>query len=489
MELKMKLWTTSGQCRVRWTDHDYPKALFRRVDPSHFTNNDVYQVLSSQLGEWSTTNVCQDHSLVYVMQSFDFSIAQRGDQEVSANGMSATVGQVQALLAYFGMKETDLNFWSEDEEATVVERRTELYSMLLEVLKRDDGLFALSSSSLAQIGLRWLAFIIPVKLWDQFVPEQGASVKSPIRLGFELKLSLLIAKYLPVASQLQRAKYTSLKAKDLKEMKITLNRVDSIRRGRNYIMKSEINRIAEYLSEAKLLDNKKNMIQESSPEVADSPCHGDDDMKACTRFTIIRKLRMFQKFAVVIGDVQSMVSFGSHIDVPAPQPIVEEDLRSITLVTSRQVQIKDNLSFINQFAGPTVTPAVLMKAHALMARETIKEVTETVLEPCQKIFETFFTPERQRNLADCVNCHDGDELHLRMCSRELRSFHDWNEGLRTTIHDATLFEESEALDNLTEPIEVSLVTSLATLSMLASAKVVKEMTTDRKVYALSAENF
>ncbi len=109
MELKMKLWTTSGQCCVRWTDHYYPKALFRRVDPPHFTNNDVYQVLSSQLGEWSATNVCQDHSLVYVMQSFDFRTAQRGDQEVSANGMSATVGQVKALLAYFGMKETDLN--------------------------------------------------------------------------------------------------------------------------------------------------------------------------------------------------------------------------------------------------------------------------------------------------------------------------------------------------------------------------------------------
>ncbi len=63
-------------------------------------------------------------------------------------------------------------------------------------------------------------------------------------------------------------------------------------------MKSEINRIAEYLSEAKLLDSKKRMVQESSPEVAYSPFHGDDDMKAYTRFTIIRKLRRFQKMAV-----------------------------------------------------------------------------------------------------------------------------------------------------------------------------------------------
>ncbi len=129
--------------------------------------------------------------------------------------------------------------------------------MLFEILKPDDGLFAFSCSPWAQFGLRWLTFVIPVKLLDQFVREQGTSVKSLARLDFELKLLLLIAEYLPVANQLQRAKYTSLKAKDLKEMKTTLNRVDSIRRGRNYIMKSEISRIAEYLNDAKLLDNKK----------------------------------------------------------------------------------------------------------------------------------------------------------------------------------------------------------------------------------------
>ena len=146
------------------------------------------------------------------------------------------------------------------------------------------------------------------------------------------------------------------------------------------------------------------------------------------------------------------------------------------------------MSFIKQFSGVNVTPAILMKAHALMATETMKEVNETALEPCQKVFETFFLPEKQRTLTGCVNCHDGDDLHLCMCSRELRSFPDWNEGLRTSIHVATLLER-EALNNLTEPTEISFVTSLATLSMLASVKIVKEITTDRKVFALSAQSF
>ena len=77
------------------------------------------------------------------------------------------------MPAYFNMKEADLNFSDDDEEPTVLERRTELYSMMFELLKQDDGLFAFSSSSFAQIGLRWLAFIIPISLQDQFVPERA----------------------------------------------------------------------------------------------------------------------------------------------------------------------------------------------------------------------------------------------------------------------------------------------------------------------------
>ncbi len=80
-------------------------------------------------------------------------------------------------------------------------------------------------------------------------------------------------------------------------------------------------------------------------------------------------------------------------------------------------------------------------------------------------------------------------ISLCMCSRELRLFYNWNESLRISIDVATLFEESEARDNLTELTDINLVTSLATLSMLASAKVVKDISADCKVYAIRAENF
>ncbi len=122
---------------------------------------------------------------------------------------------------------------------------------------------------------------------------------------------------------------------------------------------------------------------------------------ACTRITINRKLRMFPKMAVVISDVQSMVTFGSHIDVPVPQPIVEVNLRSITLVTNGQVQIRDYMSFVNEFAGATVTPSALMKNYATMARETTREVNEPTLEPCQKVLETF-SCQRGRALSQIV---------------------------------------------------------------------------------------
>ena len=117
-------------------------------------------MFSSQLGVWSSKNVCQDHTLLYLLRSFDFSVVQSDDQEVSANGMSATVNQIDAVLAYFRMEEADLNFLNANEEPAVIERLTQLYCMMFELLKRDDGLIAFSSSSLAQIGLRWLAFLM-----------------------------------------------------------------------------------------------------------------------------------------------------------------------------------------------------------------------------------------------------------------------------------------------------------------------------------------
>ncbi len=133
---------------------------------------------------------------------------------------------------------------------------------------------------------------------------------------------MLLAEYLAVANPTQRGKYATLKARELKDIRTTLNRADTIRRGRNYIMKSEIGKMTEHLSDAKLLDKKKKMVQESSPEVAYSTFNGNDDMKACTRLTILRKLRRFQKMTVVIGGVQSRVTFGSHaplaVDVRAP---------------------------------------------------------------------------------------------------------------------------------------------------------------------------
>ncbi len=210
-----------------------------RTDPSHFTNNEIFQVLASQLSDWYSTNVCQDRSLEQLAQSFDFSVAPRGEQEVCANGMSATIYQVETVLAYFNLRETELTFPIDPEESTVVERRTELYSLMFELLKRDDGLFAFSSSAMAQIGLRWLAFIIPPSLLEQFVPEQGQSNKTPARLDFDLKLLMLLGEYIAVANPAQRAKYATFKTKELRDMRTALNRVDSIRRGRNYIMKSD----------------------------------------------------------------------------------------------------------------------------------------------------------------------------------------------------------------------------------------------------------
>ena len=83
----MKLWTSSSQCRIRVTDRDYFKDLFRRIDPCNYTSEEVFRVLLSEPLEWSSSDVCREHSLQYLTESTDFATARKADQELSANGV------------------------------------------------------------------------------------------------------------------------------------------------------------------------------------------------------------------------------------------------------------------------------------------------------------------------------------------------------------------------------------------------------------------
>ncbi len=58
----------------------------------------------------------------YLMQILDFNLVLRDDQELSANGMSATGSHVDAVLVYFNLKKTDLNFSTNSEEVAETER-------------------------------------------------------------------------------------------------------------------------------------------------------------------------------------------------------------------------------------------------------------------------------------------------------------------------------------------------------------------------------
>ncbi len=72
------------------------------------------------------------------------------------------------------------------------------------------------------------------------------------------------------------------------------------------------------------------------------------DMRADTRFAIVRKLRLFHRLSLVIGEEQSKTTFGSHIDAQHEHAILAEDMRSITLIVNDQCQISDSMSLIDQ---------------------------------------------------------------------------------------------------------------------------------------------
>ena len=62
------------------------------------------------------------------MENFDFSVVQREEQEVGANGVEATASQVDATVAFFGWKKTNLIFSAVDEVPETIETPNELYS-------------------------------------------------------------------------------------------------------------------------------------------------------------------------------------------------------------------------------------------------------------------------------------------------------------------------------------------------------------------------
>ena len=92
--------------------------------------------------------------------------------------MEPTPRQVDILLSYWGHKTLDLNFPIKEENAATIERRMEFYSFAFELLKRDDGFFAMSTSPVAQLRIRWLVFAIPESFSEKFVSAEGVSVKS-----------------------------------------------------------------------------------------------------------------------------------------------------------------------------------------------------------------------------------------------------------------------------------------------------------------------
>ncbi len=69
-----------------------------------------------------------------------------------------------------------------------------------ELLKRGDGLFAMSSSPLAQLGIRWLVFAIPESLLEKF----------------EVKLLMLVGENMAAINSKQNARHSNSRTEELK---------------------------------------------------------------------------------------------------------------------------------------------------------------------------------------------------------------------------------------------------------------------------------
>ena len=283
----------------------------------------------------------------------------------------------------------------------------------------------MSSSPLAQLGVRWLVFAIPESLLEKFAPTEGGSVKSESQIDFEVKLLMLVGENMADINSTQKTRYSNLRTRELKAKREMLNRVIPIKRERNHLVETEVNKLSDYLSESKFEENRKDSVQESSPDVAYNPYSCKEDMRADTRFTIVRKLRWFHRLSLMIGEEQSKTTFGSHIDVQHEHAILAEGLRSITLIVNDQYQIADNMSLIDHFSGPNIAPIALMKTNGSLVRRTLEETSETDFKPCQKTFEALFM-QGTEPANRCINCEGGDDDNACTCNRGLRATKVWS---------------------------------------------------------------
>ncbi len=172
---------------------------------------------------------------------------------------------------------------------------------------------------------------------------------------------------------------------------------------------------------------------------------------------------------------------------------MQQDLAQVTVLINLQWQVKTSMESINTLCGATKVPSASSKINAhLIRRARAMEVCEEA-KAMSDIFKKFSATERPKSSQKCLLCERGnkrDSAPKCKCGYQVRTTKSrWSHELADSLKDAVYLLKDVIGADVTTPTPVSLVTSLACLSLLSCQEFLDDLEKNRDIFALAVENY
>ncbi len=301
---KSKCWSTQFSCRVRVTDG----ILLKKLDRNLFARCDYLSVVDSQFLATTSLDLYSGTKTESYRQMFDSRPRMSESHMLCAFGVRPLAVQVDATLAYFGLSSKNFNCTNTGESVEFTRKREIVFDRMWKTQLSDDGVFAATSRTDAAVFWRWLAAALPKSLVELLTPPVTASGEVLEFHQFELTSIILIEELLKICKDTERATSVSQPRAQRHQAQAVFVYLDTIRHGRNYTPAKTINELSSFLSRKEygkksLKDDSRILyqIQEINPDVTFCPFDQAHDWKAHNRFTITKKLKLFNNFRLIVS--------------------------------------------------------------------------------------------------------------------------------------------------------------------------------------------
>ncbi len=148
---------------------------------------------------------------------------------------------------------------------------------------------------------------------------------------------------------------------------------------------------------------------------------------------------------------------------------------------------------VKTLCGATKAPSALMKVNAhLIRRAGTMEVCGEA-KAMADVFKEIFATERSNSSQKCLLCERGnkrDSVPKCKCGFQVKTTKSrWSHELADSLKDSVYLLKDVVSVDVTSPTPVSLVTSLACLSLLSCKESLDDLEKNREIFTLAVANY